>query len=131
MVIMWALMTALVCIAGVQWKRGRLDASPKLLWSLVCAVIFPHIALQTGWICAEVGRQPWVVYNLLKTANAVSTVIDRNQVIASLILFALIYSLLFALFLFLLDKKIKHGPEYHPLAGGEVVYRNPYEMKEN
>ena len=129
MIIMWALMALLALLACVQWRRGRLDQSRKLLWALICSVAFPHIALQTGWICTEVGRQPWTVYKLLRTADSVSTVIDRGQVIASLTMFTLVYALLFALFIFLLDRKIKHGPELHPVAG-ESVYRNPYATKE-
>ena len=57
------------------------------------------------------GRQPWVVYGLLRTSDALSAAVTANQVVFSLILFALIYTLLFALFLYLLNKKIQVGPE--------------------
>ena len=56
------------------------------------------------------GRQPWVVYGLLKTSDALSKVVTANQIIFSLILFTLVYIVLFALFLFLLNRKIQHGP---------------------
>lgn len=80
------------------------------LWIAVFAVILPHIANQTGWIVAEVGRQPWIVYGILKTADAFSKNVPAGNVWFSLILFTLIYLLILALFLFLLDRKIKQGP---------------------
>jgi cytochrome d ubiquinol oxidase subunit I len=60
---------------------------------------------------AEIGRQPWIVYNLLKTKDALSKSVSSGEIIFSLILFTLIYALLFLLFIFLLDRKIKHGPD--------------------
>jgi cytochrome d ubiquinol oxidase subunit I len=71
----------------------------------------PQIANQIGWITAEVGRQPWIVYNLMRTADAFSRNVPAGQVLASLIMFVGIYALLFVLFIYLLDNKIKHGPE--------------------
>lgn len=76
--------------------------------------ILPQLANQLGWISAEVGRQPWIVYGLLRTKDAVSTVVTSGEVIFSLILFTLIYILLLALFVYVLVKKIKHGPEELP-----------------
>ena len=58
----------------------------------------------------EIGRQPWVVYGLLRTSDALSRVVTANQVIFSLILFTIVYIVLFVLFLFLLNRKIQHGP---------------------
>lgn len=80
------------------------------LWALVFSVILPHVGNQAGWFAAEVGRQPWIVYNLLRTSDALSKIVSSNQIIFSLVLFALIYLLLFVLFIFLLDHKIKAGP---------------------
>lgn len=57
------------------------------------------------------GRQPWIVYGLMKTSDGVSKALTQHNIIFSLVLFTLIYALLFILFLFLLDQKIKHGPE--------------------
>jgi cytochrome bd ubiquinol oxidase subunit I len=110
MIFMWSLM-ALVTIAGViLWKRKKLAKSKWVLWAMVVSVIFPQIANETGWMTAEIGRQPWLVYGLLKTADGVSTNIHAPQVMMSIIMFIVIYILLFVLFLFLLDRKIKHGP---------------------
>ena len=64
-----------------------------------------------GWFSAEMGRQPWVVYGLLRTSDALSKAVKADQVIFSLFLFTFIYSVLFALFIYLLNKKIQHGFE--------------------
>lgn len=83
------------------------------MWILVFSVLGPQIANQLGWIAAEVGRQPWIVYGLLRTSEALSKVVEAGQVWFSLILFMIIYALLFVLFIYLLNEKIQHGPE-HP-----------------
>ena len=111
MIAMWGLMAALTCVAWYLWKRKKLKKNKWVLWALVISVLFPHIANQTGWMTAEIGRQPWVVYGVLRTSQGVSTSIAVSQVVMSLIMFFVIYVLLFALFIFLLDRKIKHGPE--------------------
>jgi cytochrome d ubiquinol oxidase subunit I len=101
---------ALTLFAVFQWWRGNLFKHRWLLWIFVVAVILPQLANQFGWFSAEMGRQPWVVYGLLRTSDAFSATVTANQVLFSLIMFAVIYSLLFLLFLYLLDKKIKAGP---------------------
>lgn len=105
----------LTLYASFQWWRGRLFDQKWLLWVFVFAVILPQIANQVGWYAAEMGRQPWVVYGLLRTSDALSKVVTANQVLFSLILFTVIYSLLFMLFIYLLNKKIKHGPSDGPM----------------
>ena len=93
------------------WWRGRLGHSRLLLWLLTFSVLGPQIANQAGWWVAEVGRQPWIVYKLLRTSDALSKVVAANQIVASMIMFMSIYALLFAVFVFLLNEKIKHGPD--------------------
>ncbi len=90
--------------------RGTLFKQRWLLTLFAWAVFLPQIANQVGWFAAEMGRQPWVVYGLLRTSNALSKAVQANQVLFSLILFFTIYSILFGLFIYLLNKKIKHGP---------------------
>lgn len=94
----------------LRW-RGTLFDKKWLLWAFVWAVLLPQIANQVGWFTAEMGRQPWVVYGLLRTSDAFSQAVTANQILFSLVLFFVIYTLLFGLFLYLLNKKIKHGPE--------------------
>ncbi|MBL7722219.1 MAG: cytochrome ubiquinol oxidase subunit I [Chitinophagaceae bacterium] len=106
----------LTVYAAWQLKRRVLFNKKWLLYIFVWAVLLPQIANQVGWFAAEIGRQPWVVYGLLRTSDAVSTTVKAEQVLTSLILFTLVYATLFVLFLYLLNKKIKHGPVLHSVA---------------
>ncbi len=82
----------------------------RLMVVFVFATLLPQIANQVGWFAAEMGRQPWVVYGLLRTSDALSKSVQASQVLFSLILFMAIYLLLFLLFIYMIDKKIKKGP---------------------
>ena len=104
-------MIVLTLLACWYWKKGKLFNKKWLMWLFVWSVLLPQIANECGWFTAEMGRQPWVVYGLLKTSDALSKTVTANQVLFSLILFALVYALLLLLFLFLLNRKIQHGPE--------------------
>ena len=110
MVAIGMLLIALSTWAAFQWYRGRLFDSKWLLLSFIWAGILPQIANQVGWFAAEMGRQPWVVYGLLRTSDAFSKSVHANQVLFSIILFGLVYLTLFVLFIYLLNKKIIHGP---------------------
>jgi cytochrome bd ubiquinol oxidase subunit I len=100
------------------WKK-KLDQSKRYLKFLVWSIPLPLVAIQLGWITAEVGRQPWIVYKLLKTADAYSFTVSAGEVLFSIILFGVVYMLLGSLYLYLLVKKIKHGPE--PVTTSEGV----------
>ena len=102
------------------WWRGVLFQQRWLLWVFVWAVFLPQIGNQVGWFTAEMGRQPWVVYGLLRTSDALSEAVTTNQVWFSLIMFTFIYLLLFILFIYLLNKKIQHGPD-----ASEMVQHRP------
>ncbi|MCG8331850.1 MAG: cytochrome ubiquinol oxidase subunit I [Chitinophagales bacterium] len=115
MVAIGMFLIALTLFASFQWWRGKLFEQKWLLKIFVLVVLLPQIANQVGWFAAEMGRQPWVVYDLLRTSDALSKVVTANQVLFSLILFTIIYALLFGLFIYLLNKKIKHGPNEEPL----------------
>lgn len=98
----------------LAWKKKLFDKR-WLLWVFVWAVLLPQIANQAGWFAAEMGRQPWVVYGLLRTSDALSKAVSANEILFSMILFTVVYVLLFALFLYLLNRKIQHGPEGYGL----------------
>ena len=93
------------------WWRGTLFEKRWLLWMLVFSVLGPQLANQLGWFSAEVGRQPWIVYGLLRTSEGLSKVVTANMVVTSLILFTMVYALLLAVFVYLLNDKIQHGPD--------------------
>ena len=113
MIAIGMLLIALSVYACWLWKKGTLFDNKWLMGIFVWAVLLPQIANQAGWFTAEMGRQPWVVYGLLRTSDALSKTVKAEQVLTSLILFTLVYATLFVLFLYLLNKKIKHGPELH------------------
>ncbi len=91
-------------------KRNRLMASPGYLKIMMWAIPLPYIAIELGWLVAEVGRQPWIVYGLMKTSQAASPVAGY-QVMISLIAFTLVYALLGAVGFYLMAKKAVQGPE--------------------
>lgn len=120
MVAIGVAMVLLAATGMVQWWRGRLFEHRSLLWVFVFAVLGPQIANQFGWFAAEIGRQPWVVYGLLRTSEGLSNAVRAEAVLGSLILFGIIYLLLFAVFIYLLNAKIQHGPDTAPaVAGGK------------
>lgn len=99
--------------------KKKLHQSMKTLKVLLWSIPLPFIAIQLGWIAAEVGRQPWIVYKLLKTSDGASVTVPAGEILFSIIMFSLVYLVLGALWLFLLVKEIKHGPE--PLTNEEVT----------
>jgi cytochrome d ubiquinol oxidase subunit I len=112
-------------LAVWMWRRGRLFETRWLMQVFVWAVALPQIANQAGWFAAEMGRQPWVVYGLLRTSDAFSRTVTANQILFSLALFTLVYLVLLVLFLYLLTRKIQHGPEdgTHPDEENETFSR--------
>jgi cytochrome d ubiquinol oxidase subunit I len=113
------ILIGLSLLGAFLWWRGSLFEARWLLWIYVFAVLLPQAANQLGWFTAEVGRQPWIVYGLMRTAAGVSPSVTTGHVVASLVLFTLIYLALFVLFIYLLDQKIRHGPLADDL---EVAY---------
>ncbi|MEO1524012.1 MAG: cytochrome ubiquinol oxidase subunit I [Planctomycetota bacterium] len=103
-----------------SWFRNQYEERRWLMWLVVLMPLAAMTANQAGWITAEVGRQPWIVYPSvqdgvemmgLRTKDGLSESVTAQQVLSSIILFAVIYSLLFAIWVFVLNKKIQHGPE--------------------
>jgi cytochrome d ubiquinol oxidase subunit I len=117
----------LTLLAAFFHWRGTLFRKRWLLWVFVFAVIGPYIANQAGWVAAEVGRQPWIVYGLLRTSDAVSESVAGNQVLGSILMFGVIYGLLFWVWLFVMNSKIQHGPEPVEDMPGRTTARNLFE----
>jgi cytochrome d ubiquinol oxidase subunit I len=111
MVVLGALMFLLSAVSVYLSARNRLESHPAFLKIMLFSIILPYIAVQLGWIVAEVGRQPWIVYGMLKTSEAVSRSISLSQVIVSLIAFTVVYGLLGIVDVYLLAKFAKQGPE--------------------
>jgi cytochrome d ubiquinol oxidase subunit I len=92
------------------WRRKVFEAR-WLLWLFVSTVFLAEIAIICGWWTAEIGRQPWVVYNVMQTTQGLSPTLTAGEVEISLGIFIGLYTLLFVLFIFLLNERIQEGPE--------------------
>jgi cytochrome d ubiquinol oxidase subunit I len=104
-------MLLLSIMAVIYAQRGTLEIHPLFLKIMLFAIPLPYIAGQLGWIVAEVGRQPWIVYGVLKTTHGVSQSISKLQVYASLLGFTLLYGGLGLIDIYLLSKFAKKGPD--------------------
>ncbi|MCX6158691.1 MAG: cytochrome ubiquinol oxidase subunit I [Ignavibacteriae bacterium] len=129
MVVIGFTLIGLSLLSLLLLRKDALFKNKLFLKILVASVLLPQAANQLGWISAEVGRQPWIVYNLLRTKDALSKSVGSGEIVFSLILFTLIYALLFVLFIFLLDRKIKHGPDEEVEKDGvyseqKVIFKN-------
>jgi len=111
MITLGTLFVVLMAYAVLQQWRGRLESDTRLLWLLMLAFPFPYIANTLGWMTAELGRQPWLVYGLFLTRDGHSRVVSSGTTIFTLIGFVGLYFVLGLLFLFLVGREIDHGPE--------------------
>ena len=111
------LMIALMALAALALLRRRLERSRRLLWALLLAFPFPYIATTAGWMTTELGRQPWLVYGLMRTAEGASPMVHSGTVLFTLIGFCGLYLVLGVLFLFLIGREIAHGPHAEPADG--------------
>lgn len=102
---------AVTGLAGLWLRRGKLFDSPRLLWVLVALTPFAYVATTAGWWTAELGRQPWLVYGLLRTAEGSSPSVSAGNALFTLIGFTGIYFVLGLLFLALVGRIIYTGPE--------------------
>jgi len=105
------LIMLLVSFLGwLRSRKDRLEAHPALLKLCLYALPLPYIAVQLGWIVAEVGRQPWLVFGVLRTAHGVSASITPGQVTVSLVSLTIVYGLLAVADVYLLARFAKKGP---------------------
>jgi cytochrome d ubiquinol oxidase subunit I len=117
--IMVGLGTIFIVVMVAAWWRlwnGRLYQSRGMLWLIMALGPFPYIANTAGWLTAELGRQPWLIYGLMRTQHGTSTHVSAGNTLFTLIGFMGMYAILSILFLFLLYREIDHGPESVPQA---------------
>jgi cytochrome bd ubiquinol oxidase subunit I len=107
------LFIATMTAAALLLWRGRLLTARPMLWILMLAFPFPYIANTAGWMTAELGRQPWLVYGLFRTIHGVSPTVHSGTTLFTLIGFCGLYFVLGLLFLFLVGREIAHGPLGH------------------
>jgi cytochrome d ubiquinol oxidase subunit I len=111
--VMVGLGTAFIAIAAIcaLWLwRGRLFEAKPLLWILMLSLPFPYIANTAGWMTAELGRQPWLIYGMMRTADGASPNVSAGNALFTLIGFMGVYTVLGILFLFLVYRELEHGP---------------------
>ncbi|NOZ84960.1 MAG: cytochrome ubiquinol oxidase subunit I [Deltaproteobacteria bacterium] len=96
-------------LGALLWFKGRLFDNKLFLKLALFSLPLPLLANELGWMTAEVGRQPWIVYRMLKTADAVSVSVPAWQLLLSLLLFVVIYGLLFFLWVFLIKREMNKG----------------------
>jgi cytochrome d ubiquinol oxidase subunit I len=100
-----------MAIAGFWLWRGKLFESKPLLWVIMLLLPFPYIANTAGWMTAELGRQPWLIYGLMRTKDGASPYVSAGNTMFTLLGFMGIYTLLSILFLMLVYREIEHGPD--------------------
>jgi cytochrome bd ubiquinol oxidase subunit I len=110
---------AVMLLAALMLWRGKLYASRAMLWTLMACVPLPYIANTAGWMTAELGRQPWLIYGLMRTAHGVSPQVGAGNAWFTLIGFMGLYTVLGILWLFLVYQEIEHGPEPDDASLGE------------
>jgi cytochrome d ubiquinol oxidase subunit I len=110
MVGLGTLFIALMLVANIWRWRGRLHGSKPLLWALLLAAPFPYIANTAGWMTTELGRQPWAIHGILRTADASSEQVHGGSTMFTLLGFMGLYFVAGVLFLFLVGREIAHGP---------------------
>ncbi|GCE49670.1 cytochrome d ubiquinol oxidase subunit I [Thermosporothrix hazakensis] len=120
------LMIVLSLLTLFFMKRKSLEKHRWFLWVLLFALALPYIANSTGWIMAEVGRQPWVVQNLLQTASAVSPTVSAASVLTSLIAFTLLYGVLAGVDVFLLSRYANKLEDETPITPKEQSRPNEH-----
>jgi cytochrome d ubiquinol oxidase subunit I len=110
MVGLGTIMAAIMTLSGFLFWRGRLYSTQALLWTLMLSIPFPYIATTAGWMTAELGRQPWLIYGLMRTIDGVSPRVSAGNGLFTLLGFMGMYMLLGILFLFLVVREIAQGP---------------------
>ncbi len=111
MVGLGTIFVAVFLVAGYLLWRKRLYTYPPILWALMLQFPFPYIATTAGWMTAELGRQPWLVYGIMRTSEGRSITVSAGNALFTLIGFAGMYAVLSVLFLFLIYLEIQRGPE--------------------
>jgi len=127
MVGLGTILIAIMAVASLLAWAGRLEKSWVMLWVLMLSFPFPYIAVVAGWMTAELGRQPWLVYGLLRTAEGSSPTVHGGTVLFTLIGFCGLYTVLSVLFLHLIAREIAHGPRPHlPPSNGAPAGEIPH-----
>jgi cytochrome d ubiquinol oxidase subunit I len=108
-------MLALAWLGSYLSLKDRIERNRFVLWLVFLSFPLPFIAILTGWYTAEVGRQPWVVYGVLRTADAMTPFLTARAAGISLVVFGAIYTFIFAFGIFYIYRLLRAGPAGHPI----------------
>src|SRR5205823_12430837 len=103
-------MLAVAWIGSYLSLKGRIEKSRRVLWLTFLSFPLPFIAILAGWYTAEVGRQPWVVYGVLRTAEAMTPFLTARAATISFVVFCAVYSFIFAFGVFYIYRLLRAGP---------------------
>jgi cytochrome d ubiquinol oxidase subunit I len=106
----WLVMMMVASAGSYLVHKGRIARSRSLLWATFLSFPLPFIATLTGWFTAEVGRQPWTVYGVLRTADAMTPFLTARSAEISLVVFCAVYSFIFAFGVFYIYRLLRAGP---------------------
>ena len=107
----WAVMLLIAWVGSYSIHRGRIEQNRLLLWATFLSFPLPWIAILSGWVTAEVGRQPWVVYGVLRTADAMTPFLTARTAAISLAVCGVVYSFIFAFGTYYIYRLLRAGPE--------------------
>jgi cytochrome bd ubiquinol oxidase subunit I len=124
------IMLALAWLGSYLNFKRRLETNRFLLWSIFLSFPLPFIAIETGWFTAEVGRQPWVVYGMVRTADAVTPFLTTRAAMSSLVIFCAVYAFIFAFGTFYIYRLIRIGPTGNLVPPHVAVPNRPMSLGE-
>jgi cytochrome d ubiquinol oxidase subunit I len=117
------IMLAVAWIGSWLSVRRRLQQSRRLLWLTFLSFPLPFVAILTGWFAAEVGRQPWTIYGVLRTADAMTPFLSTRAATISLAIFAIVYVFIFSFGTLYIYRLLRAGPSGYPGASAAVPNR--------
>lgn len=120
------IMLALAWLGSYLSVKGRLERSRFVLWSIFLSFPLPYIAIITGWWTAEVGRQPWTVYGVLRTADSMTPFLTAPAALISLILFCAVYIFIFSFGTYYIYRLLRDGPSNWAMS---VVHQKPIDAQ--
>jgi cytochrome d ubiquinol oxidase subunit I len=121
-------MLAIAWIGSYRSVRRKLEQSPLLLWLTFLSFPLPFIAILTGWFAAEVGRQPWTVYGVLRTADAITPFLSARAALMSLVIFGTIYVFIFSFGTFYIYRLLRAGPDRRLIGAAAAVPNRPMSL---
>ena len=121
----WLVMTLAAWAGSYLAAKGRLDRQRPLLWLIFLCFPLPWVATLTGWFTAEVGRQPWTVYGVLRTADAMTPFLTAREAAFSLVVFCAIYAVIFSCGTFYIYRLLREGPAADLLPAAAATPKRP------